>query len=1078
MSDIKRQVSKMLAEEIVQTIKKLTDDNNKQYVNNQIKNIGSLSVNGDNGLVGGTISGNNFSQAIIDAIGKENFQNDVSAAIVSAIIGKFESLIGDTGVIRELYGTYANFINMVANNAQFDNVSAQNIWASIATMALARIDYLDVNHLIIRDKDGNRVSITVDENGDIVTKEISDNDDVPEISGGFIHGGAIGDGTVTGTKLVANAIETSHISANTFAQLVLEKGGSIIDLIDDRMSLIVKDRDNDGTYSNIVLTETMIKLISEAIRVNARKEFSVAINDITNDIDAFSKLSATANKIYWLIADGDNSSAFTLTPEMIELVSKNIKLTTEQLNVVIKDLDMSENESVSSMIQQESGSKATIYRDETPPTKANKNDLWVRPSTGYTYQLAETNYDMFPAFYLDEHGTMYYKYDSDQTAYELMLDESGDLYVSSEAPFAVAINENGCALVWVRVKDSELEQKIEDAKTEFTENIRNVQTEIRAEIGEIQTTVSGVIDTTNNKVTSLQTQITQNTDRIAATASRVETNAGLISKNSSKIIEMADAIDLRVTTSVYEEKVGELEDDIADNKELIQKNESAITLLDKSITSKVSQEVYDKEIGVVRGDISEIKQTANDIKLEVSKKTATFCQENAPGSYLEGDIWIKPSTGTVYEAVKNSSGVLGWQESVLTPSHLKTSYIEIAQDHIDISTGGKLNVDSGAAHFRTKDYTLSILADDSSEETVLDFDASSKTLRVDEIIAGNSRPYISGITRVTSGDVGGLDGLAGMLANNQYEQIVYTQTIDDLSGEKIIITKCNSLVVKIIADDLRRVPPIEFRDITGNVYLENLKWSTNSTAIKANSGSIVMRDCYADGKIGLNALDHARIIWIGRASDESGISSAGTCTTIAKAQNGAEIKLFGLIPKSNSIVEEKGGTVQSIDTFAFDGSSVVENITVSLPATVGYYGTYNGWHSGQLYQGYSDGKGRIYGCMKFEIPSDIRTVKNATLILQRYKNAGKGAEVDVEVRGSSTAFGSRPTLGTTVYVSREDAIDPGATVSFDVTTAAQDLVDGAIRQLVLYTGESSTMSGKVYSSQYARFDEATLKITY
>ena len=662
------------------------------------------------------------------------------------------------------------------------------------------------------------------------------------------------------------------------------------------------------------------------------------------------------------------------------------------------------------------GRKNIIHRGETPPADAGAGDLWVQPSTGALFQMAAGGAGL-PEFAIDEDGMLYYSYGEGRTVYQLTLDESGDLYVDEAAPFAIAIGPEGQIIPWERVKDGELQAGID----------RNT-----ADIGENKTAIGE--------------------------------NTALIRQQSAKITEMADAIDLRVTTEVYEQGVDAL-------GQRIQKNEASITLLDKSITSKVSQEVYDQDIGAVREDVTAIRQTAKDIRLEVSKKSATFRQSSAPTEYAEGDIWIDTDDSKAY--IATASGWASWK-----PSELKTSFIEIAQDHIDVSTGGSLNVDSGAAHFRTKEYTLSILADDDSEETVMDFDAESKTLRVTEIAAGNARPYIAGITEVTSSQIGGLDGLAGLLAKNQYEHIVYTQETDDYSSALIEIRGSNSIVVEIIANTPTRVPSLRFYGITGNVLLRNLKWEMYSkdSAFVADSGVITMLNCYINAQYGILAEYGARVNWIG---DDNTMTSAGKCTSaMAIANTCADIKLFGLIPSGYHLTYN-GGTITSISTETGESidDGIVEYTTETIEAEVGYYGTKNGWKSGQLYQGYSGGKGRIYGCMRFDLPSGAGNIQSAVLGLHRYKDAGKGSEVDVTLYGSAAAFGSQPSLGTK-YLERADAAAPDATVSFDVTEAVRALANGTIKQLVLYTGETTVRSGKVYSSNYAMFDRAALKITY
>ena len=245
-----------------------------------------------------------------------------------------------------------------------------------------------------------------------------------------------------------------------------------------------------------------------------------------------------------------------------------------------------------------------------------------------------------------------------------------------------------------------------------------------------------------------------------------------------------------------------------------------------------------------------INAIGRSIELSAGRKNVVHRGETPPSDAGEGDLWVQPGSGAMYQFAKSDAlpeffwdenGDLYYQygedqevygltldengdlladEALpvaltfgsdgqlmtwarLTPGDLRNSFVEIAEDYINIASGGKVNIDAGAefnvnagaAHFRTKEYTLSILADDDSEETVMDFDAESKALRVNEIVAGNVRPYVPGITEVTSAEVGGLDGLAGMLAKNQYEHIVYTQMTNDPSSDAVVISGSNSMMV-------------------------------------------------------------------------------------------------------------------------------------------------------------------------------------------------------------------------------------------------------------------------------------------
>ncbi|MBP3311760.1 MAG: hypothetical protein J6L72_05935, partial [Butyricicoccus sp.] len=303
-----------------------------------------------------------------------------------------------------------------------------------------------------------------------------------------------------------------------------------------------------------------------------------------------------------------------------------------------------------------------------------------------------------------------------------------------------------------------------------------------------------------------------------------------------------------------------------------------------------------------------------------------------------------------------------------------------------------------------------------------------------------------------------------------YEHIIYTQNSGDASSEPVRISGCDSLQVEILAYLPTRVPPLIFEHATGNVYMQNLVWScAGQTALTADSGSFVLRDCKATADTGVKATRHARVIWIG--ADETA-TDGGACTTAFEATEGGEIRAFGMIPSGAHVQTLAGGVTVT------DSSTETEEQTVTLTGTLGYYGTNNGWNSSVMYQGYSNGKGRIYGCMRFTLPDSVTDIKAATLTLHRVSGAGSGSNINVSVYGSESDFGSRSPSLDHFYASREKAAATGASCTLDVTQAAQALADGTVKQLVLWTGETAATSGAVYSRHYGKFDSAKLKITY
>lgn len=114
-------------------------------------------------------------------------------------------------------------------------------------------------------------------------------------------------------------------------------------------------------------------------------------------------------------------------------------------------LDLSANKSIRLLL----GSRNANHRSETPPVDANVNDLWVQPSTGYTYQRVAESEEL-PIFVVEtEKGDLFYRYDDGITVYDLRMDASGDLYIDAKAPFAVSVNGSE-TMYWVRVKDSDI----------------------------------------------------------------------------------------------------------------------------------------------------------------------------------------------------------------------------------------------------------------------------------------------------------------------------------------------------------------------------------------------------------------------------------------------------------------------------------------------------------------------------------------------------------------------------------------------------------------------------------------------
>ena len=270
----------------------------------------------------------------------------------------------------------------------------------------------------------------------------------------------------------------------------------------------IETTESDISGLSVGIDEAKAVLTPEGL--NAIVERCDVIKDINGDLidvsSSIADVSVTADKIYWLIKGNSSSSAITLTESAIEAISGTITLTAEQINAIANEIDLSGNTSIKLMVsstEEKVLARSNVHRGETPPLDANINDLWVIPSTGYTYQLTSDDGESHPTYYADENGILYYNYETGQQEYVLYMDDAGDLYISEDATYAVAISQDGTPSVWVRVKDSELEnaaqaaleaaQRAQEKANQNAEDMAEVVTQFESEFSSLQSQIDGNI---------------------------------------------------------------------------------------------------------------------------------------------------------------------------------------------------------------------------------------------------------------------------------------------------------------------------------------------------------------------------------------------------------------------------------------------------------------------------------------------------------------------------------------------------------------------------------------------------------
>ena len=415
---------------------------------------------------------------------------------------------------------------------------------------------------------------------------------------------------------------------------------------------------------------------------------------------------------------------------------------------------------------------------------------------------------------------------------------------------------------------------------------------------------------------------------------------------------------------------------------------------------------------------------------------------------------------------------------------VKTSSIEIADDHIDVSSGGSvniragsaLNVNSGTFDVVTGDFKMSLAKGDGTD-VVMDIDDDGDTT-FKAIHAGNVREAEYGYAYFTTATMGSLAAMAEYLSRTDARIAEYSMSGDEYGY--VSFARYNGAIM--ITGNGHRLPEIATEaGFTGTLWIRDAYLSQSSDSgwcARALAGRLFLENCWFAGGTtrGLQAAYTGEVRWY-RSSSEG--LQGFTLEPFIQALAGGVAYYYGAIPGGG--VWENGGWAHASGTVTVvsgDGGSGSAASTASVAGTLGYYGSSNGWHGSECFQGYTNAKGRAYGCLSFDL-SGVGTIQSAKLTLHRKSGVGLNRKANVTVYGTTAGRGSNPANGLTgAYASGTELISWDAYATLDVTAAAQALKSGTIKQLVLYTGETGVYSGKVYSYHYAQFDSATLEVVY
>ena len=256
------------------------------------------------------------------------------------------------------------------------------------------------------------------------------------------------------------------------------------------------------------------------------------------------------------------------------------------------------------------------------------------------------------------------------------------------------------------------------------------------------------------------------------------------------------------------------------------------------------------------------------------------------------------------------------------------------------------------------------------------------------------------------------------------------------------------------------------------VYVESMEFSTSGVAVTVDDGAVMLLECSLNAGTGLRlGANWPSEAWLSDCE--------GDCTTLAALSSFSRLWASGSKPTGTLSLGAGSEVYNSTDdpTFAAKPDPSIpttQTVTASLSPT----STSTSGYGSKLYQGrYSSSQSLRKGVMLFSLPSDLTSadkIDSATLTIKRIGGVGQGGGVSVHVRCydvPGTLHASK-----TAYENQ--------TVSIDVTNAVKAMKTNGYTGLMLYNPDTTTVGGKSYTASYSRFagkgesGEPVLKISY
>lgn len=329
-------------------------------------------------------------------IDASSVDTDVLTATLAKIVqATVDKITAGSVTTDELYAAIAKIITLRVKQINAENITTDELYAALADVILLRAQQITADNIETDELAAAYAEITT-----LLVENINaGNVQADKLGAALANFVTMYAGTgefdfATIQNLVAKALSLEQASAEsvyiknlavTSANLLSATLGKLVLKGDDgRYYRVLVGSDGSISTEEIVPTDDEIQ--------NGQTSGGQQIVETSMNVGSLnaSNLQASSAVINQILTTALTAEKITAADALIASASIPALYTTS-IKALGAGLDLSANEYIQLIVGEvdsKIAAKSNVFRGETAPDDANVNDLWIVPSTGYTYQLA------------------------------------------------------------------------------------------------------------------------------------------------------------------------------------------------------------------------------------------------------------------------------------------------------------------------------------------------------------------------------------------------------------------------------------------------------------------------------------------------------------------------------------------------------------------------------------------------------------------------------------------------------------------------------------------------------------------